>query len=183
MIGVSRVWHYVSNKVHKDEMPSSPFPETLILWRMERGLTQQALAQRAGMPRPNLCAIERGRRDVTLRTLRRLARALEIPPGILADGIPPRASEGQRPLDREEMERVADAVVYGKAVRNDREGALARALRSVVWHRLSPRERQGGDARRGFRSAAGAWLWLQSAYPPSAVRSLLQRISDRQVYG
>lgn len=161
-------------------MPYGPFPGTLILWRLERGFTQEELARRAGILRPNLSAIERGGRNVTLSTLRRLARALDLQPGVLADGIPPRAAEGREPLSREEMGRVADAVVHGKPVRNERERALVRALRSVVWHRLPRLQRQGRDTRRGFRSAAGAWLWLQSAYPPAAVRSLLQRISDRE---
>lgn len=161
-------------------MPYAPFVNTLVLWRAERGLSQADLALRAGIPRPNLSAIERGKRDLTLGTLRALARALEVRPGILVDGIPPRAEEGKAPLSREAMERVAEAAARGGLVRSRRERALAEALRSVVWHRLPAEQRAGKDARRGYRSAARAWLWLRAAYPPGVVKSLLQRVTDRE---
>ncbi len=161
-------------------MPYLPFARSLALWRIERGLSQEELARRAGIPRPNLSAIERGKRDLTLATLRALAGALHVRPGVLVDGIPPRAEEGKAPLSREEMERVADRVVWGGSARNRRERALVEALRSLVWHRLTPIQRGGGDPRRGYRSAARAWLWLRSTYPPEAVKSLLQRITDRE---
>lgn len=161
-------------------MPYLPLARTLILWRAERGLSQEDLARRAGIPRPNLSAIERGKRDLTLGTLLGLARALGVRPGILVDGIPPRAEEGKAPLSRKEMERVADAVVRAKPAQNRRERALVEALRSLVWHRLARSQRGGGDARRGYRSAANAWLWLRATYPPEVVKSLLQRVTDRE---
>ena len=110
-------------------MPYTPFVNTLILWRAERGLSQAELAHRAGIPRPNLSAIERGKRDLTLRTVLALSRALGVRPGVLVDGIPPRAREGKAPLTREIMERVAEAASRGGPVRNRREQALAEALR------------------------------------------------------
>src|SRR6266700_81765 len=69
-----------------------PFGETLLAWRLARGMSQAELAQAARMSRPNLSAVERGDREVTLRTLRRLALALDVRPGILADGVAPAAS-------------------------------------------------------------------------------------------
>lgn len=161
-------------------MPYTPFVKTLILWRIERGLSQADLARRAEIPRPNLSAIERGRRDLTLGTLVALARALEVRPGVLVDGIPPRAAEGKAPLSREAMERVAESAARGGPVQSRREQALAEALRSLVWHRLPAKQRAGRDARRGYRSAANAWLWLKSTYPPGVVKSLLQRVTDRE---
>ncbi len=124
--------------------------------------------------------MERGKRDVTLETLLRIARALEIRPGILVDGIPPWAEDGKGPLSRQEMERVADAVVKRGDVRSGRERALVEALRRVVWHRLTRRQRGGKDARRGYRLGANAWLWLRAAYPDGVVKSLLQRVRDRE---
>ncbi|MBI2340159.1 MAG: helix-turn-helix transcriptional regulator, partial [Deltaproteobacteria bacterium] len=38
-------------------------------WRQVRGLTQEELASRTGIPRPNLSAIERGQHDITVATL------------------------------------------------------------------------------------------------------------------
>ena len=161
-------------------MTNLAFAQTVILWRAERDWTQRELARRAEIPQSALSAIERGKRDVTLGTLRTLARALDVRPGLLADGTPPRAAEGQAPLSREAMERVADAVVRGEPLPDGRERRLAEALRSLVWHRLPSRQRRGKDARRGYRAAARAWLWLQSTYPPGVVKSMLQRISNRE---
>lgn len=66
-----------------------PFGETVLAWRLARGLTQAALANLARVSRPNLSAIERGQREVTLGTLRALAVALDVRPGVLVDGVSP----------------------------------------------------------------------------------------------
>lgn len=44
--------------------------------RLYRGLSQAALAARAGVSRGTVCAVEAARRNVRLRTLRRVASAL-----------------------------------------------------------------------------------------------------------
>ncbi len=50
----------------------------LKVWREWRGLTQMALARRAGVPQSVISAIERGRRRPSLAALKALARALDI---------------------------------------------------------------------------------------------------------
>ena len=89
-------------------MPNLGF--TLYLWRKNRGLTQTELARRSGITRANLAAIETGARDLKVETLKRIARALDIRPGILADGIPPEENFPQT-LTRESLERIAEWVV------------------------------------------------------------------------
>ena len=156
--------------------------QTLWLWRRHRGLTQAALAQRARLARPNLSAIEREKRDVTLSTLRTLAAALEIPPGVLADGVPPGAREQlSARLSRASLERVAEAAVRGGPVRDDEERRLADALRHIVRPRLLAARQRGKRPRGGKRNANAAWLWLEAAYPPAVIQSLIQRIADRQI--
>jgi len=53
--------------------------------RAHAGLTQRALAARAGVPQPTVAAIESGRQDPRYRTLQRLIRAcaqeLDLLPG------------------------------------------------------------------------------------------------------
>ncbi len=53
--------------------------------RAHAGLTQRALAERAGVPQPTVAAIETGRQDPRYRTLERLIRAcgqeLDLLPG------------------------------------------------------------------------------------------------------
>lgn len=79
------------------------FPAHLKSWRVARGLSQAALAERAGIFRPNLIDLESGKRDCTLKTLQRLARALEISPGRLLDSLP----EEPAHLNRHQVDALA----------------------------------------------------------------------------
>jgi transcriptional regulator with XRE-family HTH domain len=57
-------------------------------WARERvGISQEALANNAHVDRAAISVFERGKRNPNLRTLLRLARALEIPPGVLLRGV------------------------------------------------------------------------------------------------
>lgn len=61
---------------------------TNLRWARERaGLSQEALANEAGVDRAAVSVFERGRRNPNLRTILRLARALELPPEVLLRGI------------------------------------------------------------------------------------------------
>ncbi len=55
------------------------------LWRERRGLTQQELADKAGISKPYLSQIETGKRQGTVETLSALARSLDIPLDVLTD--------------------------------------------------------------------------------------------------
>lgn len=48
-------------------------------WRQRRGLTQEALATRAGVTRPYLARLEGGQHEVRLATLAKIAKALGVP--------------------------------------------------------------------------------------------------------
>ncbi|MCF4129475.1 helix-turn-helix domain-containing protein [Methylobacterium sp. SyP6R] len=48
------------------------------VWREHRGLTATALAEKAGIAQAFLSQIETGRREGTVETLRKLARALDL---------------------------------------------------------------------------------------------------------
>ena len=52
------------------------FGEALRVHREKTGLSQEALAHRAGLDRTYVSGIERGRRNPTLRTAQKLADAL-----------------------------------------------------------------------------------------------------------
>ena len=49
------------------------------LWREHRGLTQQELANLAGISKPYLSQIETGKRQGTIDTLSAIARSLDVP--------------------------------------------------------------------------------------------------------
>jgi transcriptional regulator with XRE-family HTH domain len=165
----------------------APFGETLLLWRLKRGLTQEELARRAGVPRPNLSAIERGRREVSLKTVRALAVALDVRPGMLVDGVVPREEEETGELSREAMERIADAVIRKTPLAEAKEQALADQLKYLVSSRLRAagpvtkgstlRLTSKGAVRPG-RASDRAWLSL-SRYPKAVIESLVARILER----
>lgn len=49
------------------------------VWREYRGMTQAALAERAGLLQPSLARIEAGKGQARAKTLAQLATALEVP--------------------------------------------------------------------------------------------------------
>lgn len=55
--------------------------------RQKKGISQEALADEAGMHRTYMWGIERGRRNPSLGHLTRIADALEVPLASLFEGI------------------------------------------------------------------------------------------------
>jgi transcriptional regulator with XRE-family HTH domain len=53
--------------------------------RESRGLTQEALAEKAGLSRAYIARLEIGRHDPTLSTLEKLAKALKVKVGKLLE--------------------------------------------------------------------------------------------------
>ena len=104
------------------------FGENILLWRLHRSLSQEQLAALSNIPRPNLSDIEKGKRDVTLSTIRYLANALRVLPGTLVNGEPPEYKKCGGDLSREFMERVADSVASGKSPKDAEEHQLYELL-------------------------------------------------------
>jgi transcriptional regulator with XRE-family HTH domain len=63
------------------------FGENLLRIRQARRLSQEALAERAGIHRTQISLLESGQRQPLLGTLLRLAGALEVPVTMLIEGI------------------------------------------------------------------------------------------------
>jgi transcriptional regulator with XRE-family HTH domain len=63
------------------------FGGNLLRIRQARRLSQESLAERAGMSRTQISLFETGRRQPLLETLVRLAGALEVPLSTLTEGI------------------------------------------------------------------------------------------------
>ena len=70
-----------------DADPAARFGANLKWARRRAVLSQEALAYRAEVDRAAISVFERGRRDPNLRTVLKLARALELPPSVLLRGI------------------------------------------------------------------------------------------------
>ena len=63
------------------------FGERLRELRTERGLSQEAFAHEAGLDRTYISGIERGRRNVSIRNVERLAIALGLSISELTKGL------------------------------------------------------------------------------------------------
>lgn len=153
-----------------------PLGRTLYLWRIERGMTQEDLALRTGISRPNLSMIEQGVRDITVQTLRRLARALEIQPGILADGIPPRASAQQK-FPRESLDRVARWILGQPEKLSKRERRLAFLIKPLVSRKMTLGEKVSSRLPRTAREEKQNWLSVRAEFDSSDVENVISRVS------
>jgi transcriptional regulator with XRE-family HTH domain len=63
------------------------FTANLRRTREKRGLSQEAVGDRAGMTQSQYARIERGDVDPTLKTLKRLATALDVTASDLINGV------------------------------------------------------------------------------------------------
>lgn len=150
------------------------------LWRAERRLTQEQLARAAGISRPNLSDLERGKRELSLKSLRLLASALRVNPGTLVDGIPPLAAQGPLEFSRRELDRIADAV-FKKVRIGGRQREVAELLKLLSRSRISAAAGARDPSKPpGKRRVNAAWLHFKSALPENAARALLQRVEDRE---
>lgn len=66
---------------------ATAFGERVRRARVSRGLSQEALADIAGIHRTYVGSTERGLRNVSLFNIVRLSRALDVTPGSLLDGL------------------------------------------------------------------------------------------------
>ena len=61
------------------------FGTSVRAWRSRLGFSQEELAERAGLHRTYVCDIERGARNVSLKSIEKLARALNVRSSMLFD--------------------------------------------------------------------------------------------------
>ena len=80
----------------RKKSPTEVFGEVLRELRVERGLTQEALALDVGTERSHISALERAEKGPSLATILRLAQALRISAGDIVDRVERRLSEKKR---------------------------------------------------------------------------------------
>jgi transcriptional regulator with XRE-family HTH domain len=73
--------------------PKAQLGERIRELRRRRGLSQEALADAAGLDRTYISSCERGKRNVSLLTLYRIAAALDVEPSALL--VPPGQDDEQ----------------------------------------------------------------------------------------
>ena len=156
-----------------------PTGRTLKFWRKERGLSQEDLARRCGIPRPNLSRIEQGSRDMTLATLRRLAAALNVSAGILADGIPPATSSPGQKWSRGALDRMARCLAGFPVKLSPREKEGAELLRPLLLQKIRLKQNRCRPLalRRGQAGRENsALVTAESRFQRFEIQSLLNRL-------
>ncbi len=148
------------------------------LWRTERRLTQEQLARATGISRPNLSDLERGKRELSLKSLRLLASALHVTSGTLVDGIPPLADQGPVQFSRQNLDRIADAV-FGEEKVSGQEARVADLLKILSQSRISAALKTAHKPL-GKRRVNAAWAQFKSGLSKETAQALLQRIEDRE---
>ena len=148
----------------------------LYLWRREKGLTQNQLSNLSGVSRPNLSAIEHGGRDLTVKTLRRLAGSLGISPGILVDGSAPQAAFSNKGLRRQSLDRIARALV-GQAIKlNNDEDRIVHIVKPLIKRRLGLTSQYKRSLPRTARQEELAFVKAKAYLRTDELRSILNRV-------
>jgi len=142
--------------------------------RREQGLSQAVLAARADIPQPNLSNIEKGKQDMTVMTLRKIAYALGVSPkDFFEEPFPETAPAG---LSRKRIERIA-AAVTGQAVRlTPEEKNIVRLISPLIPTRKK-------TSRASIHRLNAAWLKLREQFTKEEIKSLCERVEDARVRG
>ena len=144
-------------------------------WRQARQMSQQELAQRSGIPRPNLSIIEQGGRDLTLSTLRRIAQALEVTPGTLADGILPEMPSHVA-WTREQLDKMARAAAGIPVKLSRREQKALQTITELLKHSGAGGPAGAGLPRRGKKREHAAFDLACQYFSEAEFNNLLGRI-------
>lgn len=152
------------------------FGENVYLWRIFRGLTQGELAKKSGIPRPNLSAIESGKREVSLTTLRALADALGIGPGILVSGDVPVHFKNVD-FSRESLEGIVK-ISLGEPVEYlpSSQKVISAMLSKIIRNRVNAKKGIYKNVLKGRQTYVINWLMLKSAVKMEILNNLLTRL-------
>lgn len=153
------------------------FGENIYLWRLFKGLSQGDLAARAHIPRPNLSAIESGKREVTLVTLRALAKALGTTCGALVEGVPPvNFKEGI--FSREALEDIVEASL-GRAKKQITPQAkiIGVMLANIIHNKLNAINKNSEPHLINRQICINNWLMLKAAVGKEVLSNLFTRLN------
>lgn len=138
--------------------------------RMKRGLTQQALARLVNVPQPNLSNIEKGKQDVTVGTLQRIASVLGCSLAEFFGAVEQKPAA--KVLSRDRIEALAEAIVTGRPKLSGEDADIARLFQDLRPH-------PSAEARLG--RTYKAWRQLRSILPKHVIQSLHARVRDAEM--
>lgn len=143
-----------------------PIGYQITLKRLEKGWTQEELARKAGIPQPNLSNIEKGKQDLTVGTLRRIAYGLGVR---LIEFFEEEEAQDSPKLSRQVVERIARAVATGKGSLTQNEKRIAGWLADVL-----PEQKQRIPSRRLHQS----WIELKRRLDSAQINTLYGRVQE-----
>lgn len=135
-------------------------------YRLAKKISQVDLALRAGVAQANLSNIEKGKRDLTVSTLLRIADALQVKPSQLIDEEPARKPVE---LTRTRIEKLAEAVLNPGAQVSGELEEIAGLFRQIV---------PGADSRLSSKKANLAWAKLRQRFSSQEIKGICARVED-----
>lgn len=137
-------------------------------YRNRKKWTQAELARKACIAQANLSNIEKGKRDLTVSTLIRIADALEISiVELFEDTTPPRELK----LNRINIERLAEVILSPHVKAPAEIRAWAGLFREVLLQ---------GNSRASSNKIQKTWLKLRQQFSSSEIRGVSERVEDQR---
>lgn len=136
----------------------------IAIQRRMKGVPQKDLAVRAGITQANLSNIEKGKRDLTVSTLLRIAAALDLRPCVLLEEETPAE---KIELTRSRIEALAEAVLDPAFKKKPELKALAAEIRTIL-----------PGSRSSTKQIELAWAGLRQKFRAVEIKAILQRVED-----
>jgi transcriptional regulator with XRE-family HTH domain len=147
----------------------APFGTYIYMCRIRKRMTQKELARLTKIPQSNLSNIEKGKTDITVTTLYRIAHALNEDPRTFLAPVGSASTKDQG-YSRKELELIAQAVNSGP------DAKIPSSLREIMLYlrAVAPGNR---FARKTKRETQLAWLELKTSLSREELNSLISRIN------
>lgn len=137
-------------------------------------MTQGELAARAGIPQPNLSNIEKGKQDVTVTTLRKIAYALDVPPREFFEEENKLGGHKIK-LKRPTIEKLAHALIQGDVSLDANEKQIVTLFREILPGKNKSQLR--------LKKMHHSWLELKKHLGPEEINTLYERVQELKRLG
>jgi transcriptional regulator with XRE-family HTH domain len=137
----------------------------IYLYRLRQGMTQRELSKQAGIPQPNLSNIEKGKQDITVSTLQRIAIALRTPIQKFFSEV---NLEKRGTLSRDRIQSIVEWVVLGSGRIGREEKVIGQNLKMILFL-------EGVKAPRR-QETERAWMDLREILNREEIKVLCERI-------
>ena len=146
----------------------------IMAWRRRRSLTQEDVAESAGLSRPYLSRLEKGKADPALSSLRRIAFALGVTIGQLVEELPPEETLKREDLDRMARGALRPGTREARSQRGTRILALLNRERRKALGFYVPKKNDAAPPRHS--AGVNASRWLRASIGERQWNAILQRI-------